>query len=135
MPLYCFVCKKYFHCGEKHMMGNSTYISVDVCTICEKSWCYFFNKRKKESPDVVFGEFNKEDEKHSPIDKYTLPPLLSPITTQCDQDKSLKLHSILPALLKLDLVVKIQPDEWKRILVKKFIHLHLKNHNIFHPIK
>ena len=62
------------------MMGDSTYIYVDVCIIYEKSWCYFFNKYKKDSPAVVCDECNKENGIDSPIDNDTLPPPLSPIT-------------------------------------------------------
>ena len=70
------------------------------------------NKYNKESSTVVCGEFNKEDRNDFPMKKILWPPSLSdkerplpslsPITTQCDKDKSLELHIILPDLLTLD---------------------------------
>ena len=55
--------------------------------------------------------------------------------TQCDTVIALKLHCILPTLLKLAFEEQIQHDEWKHVLTKQFTHLHPKNHNIFSPNK
>ena len=131
-----FFVKKCFYCGKKHRLDISTEeLSVDVCSQCKKSWCYFFNKCKKDSPAGVCGKCNKGDGNYSPIGKDPPPPSLSPITTQCNEDKLFKLHTILPDLLKLDFDEKRQHDEWKHILMKNFTRLYPKNHNMFHLMK
>ena len=65
-----FFAKKCFYCGKKHQLGHE-YISVDVCTICKKSWCYYVNNCKKESMDTVCVDCIEEKERYMTIDKST----------------------------------------------------------------
>ena len=95
-----YFVKKCFYCGKNHQLGQK-YISVDVCTIYKKSWCYFLNKCKNESMAMVCVDCNKEEEKDATIDKDMPRPSLSPITTKCDKDKVLQIHSIIPSLIDL----------------------------------
>ena len=61
MSLNFFLCEKsYFYCGKKRQLGQK-HISVDVCIICKKSWCYFPNKCRNKFMAIVCVNFNKEE--------------------------------------------------------------------------
>ena len=75
----------------------------------------------------------KKEQKNVTVDNDMPRTSLSPITTQCDPDKALNLHSRLPSLLKLDFDIEAKIHEWKDIVSKNFTHLHPTNHTIFSP--
>ena len=60
----------------------------------------------------------------------TPPPSLSPITIQCDKDKALKIHSIVPSLLELAVYEATTFDQYNKFTKIHLTHLHPDRHNI-----
>ena len=60
-------------------------------------------------------------------------PSLSPITTQCNKDKVLQLHSLIPSLIDLEFDPKLKHNQWKDHVTNNYTHLHPEKHNVFSP--
>ena len=133
-----FFMKKCFYCGKKHQLGQK-YISVDVCTICKKSWCYYCNSCKNESMDTVCVDCIEEKERDAEkeidatIDKDLPRPSISPITTKCDKLLAPEIHSLVPTLLDLEFDSNLNGNHWKNFVTMNFTHFHPEKHNIFSP--
>ena len=98
--MYCFVCaNNFFYWNKKHTLNiNGKTLYVNVCRKCKNAQCYAYSKCSIDSLGSVCADCIEEDKSDLPIEIDKLPPSISPITTQCDKDKVLNIHNIVPSL-------------------------------------
>ena len=101
-PLCCFLSEKHcFYCDKKHTLNVSTEeITVDVCSQCNKL-CYYYNKCKTDSIEIVCTDCIEDAKDDATIDKDLLPPSLSPITILYDK-KALNICSKILELIAFE---------------------------------
>ena len=135
IKLDCFVCENnccYYN--KKHILNpNDKSRSVNVCRKCKKPRYYLYSKYNTDSINSVCADCIEKDKSDVPIDTYKPPLSLSPITTQCDKDKVLTIHSIVPSLLELAVHEATTFDQCDKFTKLYVTHLHPDKRNIFSP--